>query len=669
MAEIENGAPQPQQEETKKKQEKSKTPMLDTFGKSLTKMAIEGKLEPVIGREKEIDRVIQILSRKKKNNPILVGEPGVGKSCIAYGLALKIVEKKVSRILHNKKLIELDLSLIVAGTKYRGQFEERMKAIIEEIVANDDIIVFVDEIHTMVGSGNSAGGMDGANMLKPALSRGEIQMIGATTVSEFKQSFEKDGALNRRFQRVSIEEPSKDETKAMLKQVKVLYEDFHKVSFSDAVIDFAVELSDRYISGRHNPDKSIDTLDECGSRIRIDNIRMPEGIIALEKRIDEIAIEKDKFVKQQKYEDAAKVRDEERRIIVDMHKKQEDWNKEEEKNKIVITEDDVASVIANMTGIPVKKLTEREGDKLIKMPATLKQRIIGQDEAVQKVSEAIQIARSGLSNAKKPVASFLFLGGTGCGKTECAKALAEYLFNDETNLIRLDMSEYHMEHTTSRLIGSPPGFVGSSEGGQLTEKVKNKPFSVVLLDEIEKAHSTVHKIFLQILDEGEIFDAAGVKINFKNTIIIMTSNIGSKELLEYKRVGFDTGVDAKMDTNAILEKALKKTFPMEFINRIDEKVIFNKLSKENINEIVEIHINKFIKLTKEQGFDVDISKSLNEKIAKEGFSDEYGARPVVRACREYLQKPLSLYILSGKIKKDKMNKMDWDSKKEEVTIK
>jgi ATP-dependent Clp protease ATP-binding subunit ClpC len=655
-------------ETSTRKKDKTKTPMLDNFGKDLTKMASEGKLEQVIGREKEIDRVIQILSRKKKNNPVLIGEPGVGKTAIAEGLAMKIVEKKVSRILHGSRIISLDLSLVVAGTKYRGQFEERMKAIIDEIEQNANVIVFIDELHTIIGAGNAAGSLDASNMIKPALARGLMQVIGATTIDEYKKTIEKDGAMERRFQKVMVEEPSVELTKEILHQAKGIYEDFHGVKFDDSAIDAAVDLADRYITGRFFPDKAFDVIDEVGSRTHIDNLKTPPEILQIETEIEETKKQKDTFVKTQQYEQAAKIRDKEKDLSRRLELKKADWENSEKNNRFPVSEADVASVISKMIGIPVTKLTEDEGVKLINMPDELKKGVVGQDDAVMKVAEAIQRNRAGLNNPNKPIASFIFLGSTGVGKTEIAKKLVKYLFNDEDAMIKIDMSEYTEPHTIAQLKGSPPGYVGYEEGGQLTEKVRNKPYSVVLFDEIEKAHPLVHNIFLQILDEGKLTDGKGLTVNFKNTIIIMTSNIGTKELSEYNPVGFGLGEAKAINIEAIVKKALKGKFKPEFLNRLDEQVIFNRLTKENIDKITRIHISNFTKLVEKQGFKLEVTEALADIVAKDGFSDEFGARPILRMITKYIQTPISKDLLLKKFKPGDTIVADWDKKKEEVKI-
>ena len=670
MSETENNPNESNEQETpKKKQEKAKTPMLDSFGEDLSKKAAEGTLNAVIGREEEIDRVIQVLSRKNKKNPILIGSAGTGKTAIVEGLARKIHEKKVSRVLHNKRVIALDLGSVVAGTKYRGQFEERMKAIIEELKENPDVILFLDEIHTIIGAGNSSGGLDVSNMLKPALSRGYMQVVGATTPEEYKKSIEKEGALERRFQKVAVEEPLKADVKSMLKQIKDIYENFHNVSYSDEVIDYIVELADRYINGRFNPDKSIDLLDETGSRIHIDNLKMPEKVLVLEKRIEEIKLDKDGFVKQQRYEEAAKIRDEEKNILRELELKKIEWEKEEKENKVPITEEDVAKVISKMTGIPISKLTQSEGEKLLGLEDKLRTSVIGQDEAVKKVAEAIQISRSGLNDPKKPIASFLFLGPTGVGKTSLVKRLAKELFDDEEAMIRLDMSEYTMPHDVTKITGASPSFVGYGDRNGFSDRVKEKNYCIILLDEIEKAHKDCLRPFLQILDSGHMTDGEGRKINFKNTVIVMTSNIGSKELSSFKKVGFDTNSQPVDESRSVLEKALKKALAPEFINRIEEIIYFNSLTKENAKEIVDIEVAKFIAHVKEQGFDIKVSEKVKDIILEDGFSAEYGARSVQRMVKQHLQKPLSVSILSGKIKKDGINKVEWDEKNKEIVIK
>jgi len=656
------------EQNTTRKKEKSRTPMLDNFGKDLTKMASDGKLEAVIGREKEIDRVIQILSRKKKNNPVLIGHPGVGKTAIAEGLAMKIVQKNVCRILHGKKIYTIDLSLIVAGTKYRGQFEERMKAIVDELEQNPDIIALIDELHTLIGAGNAAGSLDASNMIKPALARGMMQVIGATTLDEYKTSIEKDGAMERRFQKVMVEETTVEETKEIVTQSKGMYEDHHGVTFLPEAINAAVELADRYITGRYFPDKAFDIIDEVGSRIHIDNLNTPPEILELETEIENIKKEKDQAVKAQQYEKAAKIRDKEKQCERDLELKKKEWEESEKSNRFPVTESDVAKVVSKMIGVPVTKITEDEGVKLINMPSVLQKRVVGQNEAVLKVAEAIQRNRAGLNSPKKPIASLMFLGSTGIGKTELAKAIAEYLFNDEDAMIKFDMSEFTEPHTIAQLKGSPPGYVGYEEGGQLTEKVRNKPYCVVLFDEIEKAHPLVHNIFLQILDEGKLTDGKGLTVNFKNTIIIMTSNVGTKELSETTSVGFGLGKGTGPDIESIVKKALKKYFKPELLNRFDEQVFFNRLTKENVAEITNIHLNNFAKLIEKQDFKLEVSDALKDIIAKDGYSDEFGARPILRMITKYIQTPISKELLLKKFKAGDTIIADWDNDKQEVKI-
>jgi len=669
MAEEINDDAQGAQETSSRRKDKSKTPMLDNFGKDLTKMALDGKLEQVIGRNDEIDRVIQILSRKKKNNPVLIGQPGVGKTAIVEGLAMRIIEKKVSRILHGRRIIALDLSLVVAGTKYRGQFEERMKAIVDEIEQNPDVIAFIDELHTIIGAGNSAGSLDASNMIKPALARGLMQVIGATTIDEYKKSIEKDGAMERRFQKVMVEEPSLEETREILHQAKASYEEHHGVKFEDDAIDSAVDYADRYVTNRFFPDKAFDVIDEVGSRVHIDNLKTPPEILRLENEIEEIKKQKDVFVKSQQYEQAAKIRDKEKILISQYETATKQWEDSEKSNRIPITEADVAKVVSRMIGVPVTKITEDEGVKLLKMSDEIQKRVIGQDKAVVKIAEAIQRNRAGLNNPKKPIASFLFIGPTGVGKTELAKSLAEYLFNDEDAMIKIDMSEYTEPHTIAQLKGSPPGYVGYEEGGQLTEKVRNKPYCVVLFDEIEKAHPLVHNIFLQILDEGKLTDGKGLTVNFKNTIIIMTSNVGTKELSESKSLGFNLGnVKDELRVEAIIEKALKKQFKPEFLNRLDEQVIFNKLSKENIMEITEVHLRGFAKRVEKQGYKIEFSDSIKELIVKDGYSEEFGGRPILRMITKHVQTPVSKQLLLKKFSQGDTILVNWDDKKEEVQV-
>jgi ATP-dependent Clp protease ATP-binding subunit ClpC len=646
------------------KKNKSSTPLLDNFGKDVTKMAAAGKIEPAVGRENEVDRIIQILSRKKKNNPVLVGQPGVGKTAIVESLANKIVEKKVSVVLHEKKIISLDISLIVAGTKYRGQFEERMKAIMDEIENNPNIILFIDELHTIIGAGNSAGSLDVSNIIKPALARGTMQIIGATTIEEYKKSIEKDGAMERRFQKVIIEEPSVVETKMILHNIKNVYEDFHNVLYSEDAIDSAVDYSVRYITNRFLPDKAIDILDEAGARIHLDNLHLPVELEILEGKLNDLKNEKNDVIKSQKYEQAAKIRDKERELIKEVELFKYNWQNQQKSKKIPVNEHDIARVVSKMIGIPVTQITEDEGIRLMKMGEEIKNRVIGQDEAIEKIAESIQRSRSGLSNPKKPIASFLFLGSTGVGKTELSKALSEYLFNDEDSLIRIDMSEYMEPHSVSKLIGAPPGYVGHGDGGQLTEKVRNKPYSVVLFDEIEKGHKDVTNILLQLLDEGKLTDGDGVEINFKNTVVIMTSNIGTQDIMDNKPMGFNSDqFKNDLENSRIIEKALKKHFRPELLNRIDDVVIFKKLSKENIINIVKIHLNNFRKNVLAQGVEIEFTENLVEFVGEEGYSDEYGARPILRVITKFVQTPLSKELLLKKIKSGDSIIVDFDKEK------
>ena len=646
------------------KKNRSSTPLLDNFGKDITKMAAAGKIEPAVGRENEVDRIIQILSRKKKNNPVLVGQPGVGKTAIVESLANKIVEKKVSVVLHEKRIISLDISLIVAGTKYRGQFEERMKAIMDEIENNPNIILFIDELHTIIGAGNSAGSLDVSNIIKPALARGTMQIIGATTIEEYKKSIEKDGAMERRFQKVIIEEPSVVETKMILHNIKNIYEDFHNVSYTEEAIDSAVDYSVRYITNRFLPDKAIDILDEAGARIHLDNLHLPAELEILEGKLNDLKTEKNDVIKSQKYEQAAKIRDKERDLIKEIELFKYNWQNQQKSKKIPVNEHDIARVVSKMIGIPVTQITEDEGIRLMKMGDEIKNRVIGQDEAIEKIAESIQRSRSGLSNPKKPIASFLFLGSTGIGKTELSKALSEYLFNDEDSLIRIDMSEYMEPHSVSKLIGAPPGYVGHGDGGQLTEKVRNKPYSVVLFDEIEKGHKDVTNILLQLLDEGKLTDGDGVEINFKNTVVIMTSNIGTQDIMDNKPMGFNSDqFKNDLENSRIIEKALKKHFRPELLNRIDDVVIFKKLSKENIINIVKIHLNNFRKNVLAQGVEIEFTENLINFVGEEGYSDEYGARPILRVITRFVQTPLSKELLLKKIKSGDSIIVDFDKEK------
>ena len=632
---------------------KSKTPVLDNFGRDLTEMAEEGKLDPVVGREKEIERVSQILSRRKKNNPLLIGEPGVGKSAIAEGLALRIIQKKVSRVLFNKRVVTLDLASLVAGTKYRGQFEERMKAVMNELEKNDDIILFIDEIHTIVGAGGATGSLDASNMFKPALARGEIQCIGATTLDEYRQYIEKDGALERRFQKIIVEPTSVDETILILNNIKNKYEDHHNVTYSQEAIEACVKLTNRYMSERFLPDKAIDALDEAGSRVHITNIEVPKQILDLERQLEEIREQKNVVVKKQKYEEAAKLRDDEKRLEKDLAIAQEQWEEDARNNRIEVTEDNVADVVSMMTGIPVNRIAQTESNKLSKLPELIESKVIGQKEAVLKIARSIQRNRAGLKDPNKPIGSFIFLGQTGVGKTQLAKVLARELFDSEDALVRIDMSEYMEKFSISRLVGAPPGYVGYEEGGQLTEKVRRKPYAVVLLDEIEKAHPDVFNMLLQVLDDGYLTDSLGRKIDFKNTIIIMTSNVGARQLKDFGQgVGFGTAAKvAQADDNSksIIENALKKTFAPEFLNRIDDVIVFNALEKEDINLIIEIELKKLYARVAELGYTLNLSAEAKSFIAEKGFDKQFGARPLKRAIQKYVEDTLAEEIITSHI--------------------
>jgi ATP-dependent Clp protease ATP-binding subunit ClpC len=629
---------------------KSKTPVLDNFGRDITKLAEVGNLDPIVGREAEIERVSQILSRRKKNNPILIGEPGVGKTAIVEGLALRIVERKVSRVLFDKRVISLDLAALVAGTKYRGQFEERMKAIMNELEKNRDVILFIDEIHTIVGAGGASGSLDASNIVKPALARGELQCIGASTLDEYRMHIEKDGALDRRFQKVLIEPPSVDDTIIILNNIKSKYEDFHNVTYGDDAIEACVKLSDRYMTDRLLPDKAIDVLDEVGARVHLKNINVPETIVALEKEIEAVKNEKNKVVKSQRFEEAAALRDTEKKLGESLDQAKNAWEEESKHKRYPISEENIAEVVSMMTGIPVKRMVQAETDKLRRMNEEMKGMVIGQDEAILKVVKAIQRNRVGLKDPKKPIGTFIFLGPTGVGKTELARALARNMFESDDALIRIDMSEYMEKFTVSRLIGAPPGYVGYEEGGQLTEKVRRKPYCVILLDEIEKAHPDIYNILLQVLDDGQLTDGLGRKIDFKNTMIIMTSNIGVRQLKEFgDGVGFATATrvqNAEENNKAVIEKALKRTFSPEFLNRIDDVVVFNSLTKENIFNIIDILMKGVEKRLQNLGFSLELTEAAKDFIADKGYDVQYGARPLHRAIQKYLEDPLAEEILN-----------------------
>ncbi len=651
---------------------KSKTPVLDNFGRDLTRQAEDGKLDPIVGREKEIERVSQILSRRKKNNPILIGEPGVGKSAIAEGLALRIVQKKVSRVLFGKRVVTLDLASLVAGTKYRGQFEERMKAVMNELEKSPDVILFIDEIHTIIGAGGASGSLDASNMFKPALARGEIQCIGATTLDEYRQYIEKDGALERRFQKVLIEPATEEETIQILNNIKPKYEDHHNVTFTDEALKACVTLTQRYISYRHLPDKAIDALDEVGARVHITNIKVPQNITDIEKKIEDIKEEKNRVVRSQKYEEAAKLRDTERQLQEQLEAAKKVWEEETRSNREIVNEDHVAEVVAMMTGIPVQRIAANEGEKLLKMYELLEGKVIGQNDAIKKIVKAIQRNRAGLKDPNKPIGSFIFLGPTGVGKTQLAKILSKYLFDSEDALIRIDMSEYMEKFAVSRLIGAPPGYVGYEEGGQLTEKVRRKPYSVVLLDEIEKAHPDVFNLLLQLLDDGQLTDSLGRKIDFKNTIVIMTSNIGSRQLKDFGQgVGFSTSAraaSADAHAKSVVESALKKAFAPEFLNRIDDIIMFNPLTKEDIHKIIDIELANLFKRVESLGFKIKLTNKAKDFVADKGYDPNFGARPLKRAIQKYLEDPLAEEIIKSKLTEGDVVEVDFDESAQQVTV-
>ena len=653
-------------------QVKSKTPVLDNFGRDITRLAEMGTLDPIVGRETEIERVSQILSRRKKNNPILIGEPGVGKTAIVEGLALRIIQRKVSRVLFDKRVVSLDLAALVAGTKYRGQFEERMKAIMNELEKNRDVILFIDEIHTIVGAGGASGSLDASNIFKPALARGELQCIGASTLDEYRMYIEKDGALDRRFQKVMVEQPSVPETIEILTNIKSKYEDYHNVTYSADAIDACVKLSDRYMTDRLLPDKAIDVLDEVGARVHLKNINVPEEVIALEKKIDDIKHEKNKVVKSQRFEEAASLRDTEKRLQEELEKAKSDWEEESKHKRYPIDEEAIAEVVSMMTGIPVKRMVQAETEKLRRMATDLTANVVGQNEAIQKVVKAIQRNRVGLKDPRKPIGTFIFLGPTGVGKTELARALAKYMFDSEEALIRIDMSEYMEKFTVSRLIGAPPGYVGYEEGGQLTEKVRRKPYSVILLDEIEKAHPDIYNILLQVLDDGLLTDGLGRKIDFKNTMIIMTSNIGARQLKDFgDGVGFTTASriqNAEENNKAVIEKALKRTFSPEFLNRIDDVVIFNQLTEENIFSIIDILMIGVTKRLHNLGLELELTEEAKKFISEKGYDSQFGARPLHRAIQKYLEDPLAEEILNMNIKNGDVLVAGLDKENSKITF-
>jgi ATP-dependent Clp protease ATP-binding subunit ClpC len=651
---------------------KSKTPVLDNFGRDLTKAAEEGRLDPIVGREKEIERVSQILSRRKKNNPILIGEPGVGKSAIAEGLALRIVQRKVSRVLFNKRVVTLDLASLVAGTKYRGQFEERMKAVMNELEKSTDVILFIDEIHTIVGAGGASGSLDASNMFKPALARGEIQCIGATTLDEYRQYIEKDGALDRRFQKVMIEPASPDETIEILNRIKEKYEEHHGVTYTTEAINACVSLTSRYITDRFLPDKAIDALDEAGSRVHLTNIHVPENIIDIETKIENIKVEKNKVVKSQKYEEAAKLRDTEKNLLEELERAKSAWEAETKTKRYTVTEDNVAEVVSMMTGIPLQRVGQTDSMKLLNMHDTVAAKIIGQDDAIKKLTKAIQRTRAGLKDPKKPIGSFIFLGPTGVGKTELAKELARFMFDSDDSLIQIDMSEYMEKFAVSRLVGAPPGYVGYEEGGQLTEKVRRKPYAVILLDEIEKAHPDVFNILLQVLDEGQLTDSLGRKVDFRNTIIIMTSNIGARQLKDFGQgVGFSTAAKTnQVDTHSrgVIENALKRAFAPEFLNRVDDVIVFNTLGKDEIFKIIDIELKSLFGRVHSLGYEVKLTDVAKDFIAEKGFDSNFGARPLKRAIQKYLEDPIAEEILKGEINDGDVLEIDYNKESDLIVV-
>jgi len=658
---------------TKGSSPKTETPVLDNFGIDITKAAVEGSLDPIVGRQKEIERIAQVLSRRKKNNPVLIGEPGVGKSAIVEGLALRIAQKKVSRVLFDKRVVSLDLASIVAGTKYRGQFEERMKAILNELSKVDNVILFIDEIHTIVGAGGATGSLDAANMLKPALARGDIQCIGATTLDEYRQHIEKDGALERRFQKVMVEPTSIEETIEILNNIKERYEDHHNVMYTPEAIDACVKLTTRYITDRHLPDKAIDALDESGSRVHISNITVPDRIVKLEDQIENTRNEKIQAVKSQNFELAASFRDNEKNLLAKLDKEKEEWEKELESHRETVGEEEVADVVSMMSGIPVQRIAEAEGKKLKNMLADMRANVVGQDEALQKITKAIQRNRAGLKDPNKPIGTFIFLGPTGVGKTQLAKVLAEYLFDSTEALIRIDMSEYMEKFSVSRLVGAPPGYVGYEEGGQLTEKVRRKPYAVVLLDEIEKAHPDVFNLLLQVLDEGRLTDSLGRKIDFRNTIIIMTSNIGTRQLKDFGQgLGFNirkTTEDENEHAKYIIQKALKRAFAPEFLNRVDDVVLFNTLSKEHIGKIIDIELKGLYGRVEALNYKLKITAKAKDFIADKGFDPQFGARPLKRAIQKYLEDEMAEAIIQNRIEDGSTITIDYNAKEEKMVVK
>ena len=645
----------------------SKTPALDNFTRDLTEMAIKGELDPIIGRDEEIERVSQILARRKKNNPVLIGAPGVGKSAIAEGLALRIIQRKVSKNLLNKRILTLDMGLVVAGTKYRGQFEERIKTILDELRKNKDIIIFIDELHTIVGAGGASGSLDASNMFKPALARGEIQCVGATTLNEYRTNIEKDGALERRFQKIIVDPPTAEETLTILRNIKSKYEDHHNVEYTDEAIQVCVKLTERFITDRNFPDKALDALDEAGSRAQLTQVKVPDGLIKLEQNLEKVILNKKDAVAKQDYEAAAKFRDLERKINLSIEIETKSWEQKLKEKRKVVDAERVSEVVSMMTGIPLSKVTQSENQKLAQLEDTLKTKVIGQDVAVTKISKAILRNRLGLKDPNRPIGSFIFLGPTGVGKTQLAKELAENIFGDRDALIRIDMSEYMEKFNSTKLIGAPPGYIGHEEGGQLTEKVRRKPYSVVLFDEIEKAHPDIFNSLLQILDEGFITDSLGRKINFKNCLIILTSNVGQRKASEFGvGVGFNVGDSISKkheESSSIIKKELSKTFPPEFLNRIDEVIYFNSLSKEDLLKIIDVELKKMYPRFEEIGYKITVSKDLKEKIAEIGYDPKYGARPIKRLLQKYIEDTIAELAIQQKIREGSKITISFDPKK------
>ncbi|HBZ67410.1 MAG TPA: Clp protease ClpC [Bacteroidales bacterium] len=651
---------------------KSKTPVLDNFGRDITRAAEEGRLDPIVGRDKEMERIAQILSRRKKNNPILIGEPGVGKSAIAEGLALRITNRQVPRSLFSKRIVTLDLGSLVAGTKYRGQFEERMKAVLNELEKNPDIILFIDEIHTLVGAGNASGSLDASNMFKPALARGEIQCIGATTLDEYRQYIEKDGALERRFQKVLVDPTTSDETLEILNRIKEKYEDHHLVRYTDDAIQACVSLTNRYISDRYLPDKAIDALDEAGARVHIKNIHVPQDILSVETRIEDVKVKKGLAISSQKFEEAATYRDQERKLQAELEQARKKWEEDSRLNREIVSDENVAEVVAMMTGVPVQRIAQNESDRLVHMEEELQMSIIGQDQAIRKVVKAIRRNRAGLKDPNKPIGTFVFLGPTGVGKTHLAKVLARYLFDSEDTLIRVDMSEYMEKFAVSRLVGAPPGYVGYEEGGQLTEKVRRKPYSIVLLDEIEKAHPDVFHLLLQVLDDGQLTDSLGRRVDFKNTIVIMTSNIGSRQLKDFGQgVGFSTSARQSAQSEyarGVIENALKKSFAPEFLNRIDDIIIFESLERDDIHKIIDIELKSVIERVCKLRYRIEVSPEAKDFIADKGWDPQFGARPLKRAIQKYVEDALAEEIIKSHIHEGDQIVVDFDKEKDDVAI-